>query len=375
MNIISKIVNTIDNGAVSFVQSKFIKSVDCDILLILGERSNGKSFAVKETVIKDAYYNDIQFAYIRRYADDIKDYLINEYFEDVILNKNGHQYIKEWTNGEYSTITAYQKSIYFANYDEEKGRVIKGKKIGRMFGLSSAEHYKSLAFPGIKNLIYEEFITDGYYLGGNEPKKLLNLMSTILRHEKGKLYCIGNKVSRICPYFGEWGLVKVPKQKIGTVDIYNLKDEDTTTRIGVYMTHTMKFNSGMFFGNANKAISKGEWETEEQPHIKGHRDDYKCIYSVVMKYDKSAFLCEFLQGIDSPDLFTWYVSPKTTPIQNNTRVVANSYNINPLCTIGFIPLNQNENIIFNMLKQGKVCYSDNLTGTEFKQCFKMIKTV
>lgn len=360
-----------DKDSIDFVKSSFIKKIDCDILLILGERSNGKSFAVKETIIKDAYKNDIQFAYIRRYSEDIKDYLMTEYFDDCILNKNGHQYIKEWTNGEYTTITAYQKNVYFANYDEESGKVIKGKKIGRMFGLASSEHYKSLSFPSIKNLVYEEFITDGYYLP-NEPKKLLNLMSTILRHDKGKLYCVGNKISRMCPFFGEWQLVKIPKQKSGTVDIYRVNDEDSTTRIGVYMTHSMKINSGMFFGNANKAISKGEWETDEQPHIKGHRDDYKCIYTVVMKYDKNMFLCEFLQNIINPDLFTWYITPKTTPIQDNTRVVSNNYNISNLCTIGFVALNKNENIIFNMLKQGKVCYSDNLTGTEFKQCYKMM---
>ena len=359
----------------NFVKSSFIKKIPADIILLLGERANGKSFAVKETVIKDAYKNDIQFAYIRRYAEDIKDYLVTEYFDDIIFNANGHQYIKEWTGGEYTTITAYQKNIYFANYDEEKGRIIKGKKIGRMFGLSASEHYKSLSFPNIKNLVYEEFITDGYYLSGNggEPKKLLNLMSTILRNEKGKLYCIGNKVSRICPYFGEWGLVNISKQKIGTVDIYSLKEENTTTRIGVYMTHSMNFNSGMFFGNANKAINKGEWETDEQPHIKGHRDDYKSIYTLVMKYDKSTFLCEFLQSNINPELFTWYVTPKTTPIQDNTRIVANSYNISNLCTIGFIPLTPAENTIFSMLKQGKVCFSDNLTGTEFKQCYKMLK--
>lgn len=369
---IKSIKGGLNNG---YVQSKVIKSVKCDVLLLLGERACGKSFAVKETIIKDAYNNDIQFALIRRYTEDVKDYLINEYFDDCILNKDGTQYIKEWTKGEYTTVTAYQKSIYFANYDEEKGRLIKGKKIGRMFGLSGAEHYKSLAFPNMKNLVYEEFITNGYYLP-NEPKKLLNLVSTILRHDTGKLYCVGNKVSRVCPYFGEWGLVNIPKQEIDTIDIYKLTDEDgQETKIGVYMCNTMNTKSAMFFGNAKKQISKGEWETDEQPHIKGHRDDYKSIYNVVMVYDKSMFLCEFLQSLIEPNNFTWYITPKSTDIQKNTRVVSNKYDINPLYTYGFVPLNTNEATIFNMLKQGKVCYCDNLTGTEFKQCFKLMKIV
>ena len=37
-----------------------------------------------------------QFGYLRRYNEDTKDYLVTEYFSDVIRNKNGHEYIKEW---------------------------------------------------------------------------------------------------------------------------------------------------------------------------------------------------------------------------------------------------------------------------------------
>lgn len=355
-----------------YVKAKTIESIQGDIILIVGERSNGKSFAVKELLLKRAYKNNEQFGYLRRYNEDTKDYLVAEYFSDVIHNKNGHEYIKEWTNGEYTTVTAYRKSIYFANYDADTDKIIRGKKIGRMFGLSASEHYKSLAFPEIKSIVYEEFITDSYYLP-NEPKTMLNFMSTVFRHERGKVYCIGNKVSRINPYFGEWQLTHLPKQKIGTIDTYHVKDDDgNETRIAVYMTHTMKLNSGMFFGNAAKAITGGEWDTNEQPHLYGHRDDYNLIYTTIFKYDRTTFLMEFLQHKQNTNDFTWYVTPKTTPIQNNTRVVANSYNINNMCTIGFVPLSTNEQVIFSLLKQGKVCFCDNLTGTEFKQCYNMI---
>ena len=35
--------------------------------MLLGERSNGKSYAVKEYVLNEAYKNNNQFAYIRRW--------------------------------------------------------------------------------------------------------------------------------------------------------------------------------------------------------------------------------------------------------------------------------------------------------------------
>ena len=353
-----------------YVKYEVIKKINASIVIILGERSNGKSFAIKELAIKDAWENGNEFAYLRRYDEDVKDYLIGEYFDDVIHNKNGHEYVKEWTNGKYDTITCFRKSIYFANVDEE-GKIIRGQKIGRMFGLSNTEHYKSLSFPNINKILYEEFVTDGYYLGGNEPKKLFNLMSTIFRHNEGKVYCIGNKISRINPYFGEWGLNNIPRQKPNTIDIYKVKDDETEIKIAVYMTHTMKINK-LYFGNSAKAITKGEWETDEQPHLHGHRDDYECIYTLVFKYDKTMFLCEFLQSNKNSSDFTWYITPKTSPIQNNTRVVANSYNINSMCTIGFVPLTPKEGLIFDFIRNGKICFMDNLTGTEFKQCYNMV---
>ena len=358
-----------DNG---YVKASVIDMIDADIVLILGERSNGKSFAVKQLLLQKAFETGEQFAYIRRYEEDCKDYLIGEYFTDVIANKDGNNYVKIWTKGEYDSIVAYRKSIYFGKYNEKTEKIERKQKIGRMFGLSCAEHYKSLSFPEITRACYEEWVTDSSYLP-SESKKLLNLLSTIFRHRTGtKLFCVGNKVSRVNPYFGEWGLVSVPRQRINTVDIYNVKDEDgNETKIASYMTHTMKFKGGLFFGNASKAIRGGEWDTDERPHLTGHRDDYSLIYSLVFKFGYTVFLCEFL--MDKDGNFTWYVTPKTTAIQKGTRVVANSYHISRLCTIGFVPITKQEGVIFDMIKQGKICYCDNLTGTEFKQCYKQLR--
>ena len=357
-----------------YVKASTLDKIQADVVLVLGERTNGKSFATKEMLIKHAYKDDEEFGYIRRWEDDVKDYLISEYFTDVIANKDGTNYVKKWTNGEYDTIVAYRKSIYFGKYNEETDKVERKKKIGRMFALSGNEHYKSLSFPNIKYLFYEEWITNKSFLP-NEPKELLNLVSTVFRlRVDGRLFCIGNKLSRYNPYFGEWGLVPVMRQKMNTVDIYTVKDEDgNETKIASYMTHTNKFGGGISFGNASKAIRGGEWETDIQPHLHGNRDDYETIYTMVFKYDYMLFLCEFL--MDKDGNFTWFVSPKTTPIQPHTRIVANSYHISKLCTVGFVPLTRQEGIIFDMIKQGKICFADNLTGTEFKQCYRQARGI
>lgn len=352
----------------NFVKRKIIESIQAQFIILLGQRSNGKSFSVKESVLIDAYKNGNEFGYLRRYEQDTKDYMVIEYFNDFIPDK-----ISEITNGNYDTITVYRKSIYFGKTDPETGTVEKCQKIGNVFSLATYERYKSRMFPNITTLIYEEFITDGYYLP-NESKKLFSLVSSIARMRQIKVYCIGNTISRICPYFNEWQLVNIPKQKTGTIDIYTVKDTetDTTVKVAVYLTDAMKINSGMFFGNAAKSIVSGMWETDEHPHLIGRKTDYNILYTLVFIYDKSMFLCEFLQSKKEPNNFTWFISPKNTPVQDNTRIVSNNYIFNELATIGFTSLNSKESVIFNYLRNKRICFSDNLTGTEFFQCYKML---
>ena len=351
-----------------FVKRSTIEHIQADYIILLGQRSNGKSFAVKESVLIDAYKNKNEFGYLRRYDEDTKDYMIVEYFNDFVPDK-----ILEITNGEFDSISVYRKAIYFSCTDPDTNKPVRMQKIGNVFSLATYERYKSRMFPNITTLIFEEFITDNYYLP-QEHKKLFNLVSSIARLRKIKVYCIGNTISRVCPYFSNWQLVNIPKQKMGTVELYKVKDTDTNTTvtIAVYLTDTMRFNSGMFFGNSAKSIVSGMWETDEHPQMNGKKDDYEVIYTMVFVYETNMFLCEFLQSKKDFNNYTWFISPKNTPIQKDTRIIANKYIFNPLATIGFKPLNRKEQIIFQYLRDKKICYSDNLTGTEFLQCYKMV---
>ena len=41
----------------NFVKRKIIESIQAQFIILLGQRSNGKSFSVKESVLIDAYKN------------------------------------------------------------------------------------------------------------------------------------------------------------------------------------------------------------------------------------------------------------------------------------------------------------------------------
>lgn len=64
-----------------------------------------------------------------------------------------------------------------------------------------------------------------------------------------------------------------------------------------------------------------------------------------------------------------FIEKKTTPIKEGTRVIGDIYDTSILYTQSFKPIVDREKIIFELLKQGKVCFSDRLTGTNFYTCY------
>lgn len=356
------------NKKLNYVKQSTIKKIldTVDWLLVLGERSNGKSYACKNLVISECIKNDSEFIYLRRYELDCKDSLCVNYFGDVP--------VESMTDGEYSCIDVFRKGIFLANVNPDTGKIERGKRIGHCHALSASEHYKSLAFPNVEYIIYEELISqDGRYLY-NEQNKLQHYASTIYRNRKGKILMIGNSISRICPYYREWNL-KVAKQKQGTVERYVFhNDNGDDTKLAVYLTDSMNVNSGMFFGLSANNITKGAYEVEEQPHLPKSIIKYKILYTMIVEYNEFMFMCQLLQDKEDANNVTWYIQPKTSEIQEGTRVVSNKFNVSPLYTQSIREaLNQNERRVIDMLLKGKVCFSDNLTGTEFNNILQYVR--
>ena len=336
-------------------------------VFLLGERANGKSYAVKSKCVHDAIKSngEEQFIYLRRYESDCKDSLCVNYFADLP--------IYEMTNGKYDCIDVFRKGVYLANIDQSTGKITNRFKIGYCHALSIAERYKSLMFPKVKRIIFEEVVSmQGNYLTQNEPDYLQQYVSSIFRHRTdGTIYMIGNTISRICPYFRKFELENVPNMKLGQIDSYSFKnDDDSEVKLCVYRVESLNYNSGKFFGNVAKNITRGEYETQEQPHLPEPISHYDSIYKCVVKYQNFMFLCEFLKNKnDSKNMF-WYITPKThKKIKKRTRVISPEFNPDMLWTVGFNALTTEESYLFSFFDEGKVCFSDNLTGTEFKNVY------
>lgn len=354
----------------NFVKSeqirKHIKKNDMQYFVILGMRSNGKSCAVKKYCLEEYLKNGKKLFYIRRYQTDLNNWKVESYFENV----PGFS-VPDLTDGKWESVTAKQGKLFLSKTIIERGKAIKvldTEHFGYIGSLSDSEHLKSLNFPGCANFIFEEFITDKVYLP-NESTLLFNVVSTVFRNDKGCVFLVGNTISEVNPYFREFQLDKISTQRQGTLDIY-LNDQ---TKIAVWLTSPMDDDreaNKMSFGEVSRMIKKGEWQRSQKRHLEKPIDQYNVIYSMVFKFHDKMFLMQLLENGGS---HVWFVQPKTTEIQKGSRIISDGMIEADICTIGFIPLNQNESRAFNILKQGKIAYSDNLTGTQFIQCYQQME--
>lgn len=322
--------------------------------ILLGERSNGKSYQVKKVCLEDIRDLKGKFVYIRRWDTDIKAHSVENYFDDMPLSDLiGCDKLKAWNGEIFKT-------------DEDGKRT---EAIGYYCGLNVAEHYKSNVFTGVRNIIFEEFITDNAYLY-DEPNKLMHLISTIARDSNVRVFLIGNTLSRVCPYFAEWCLEGVLKQKLGTIEIYHHHKEDYTVDIAVEYCANAGTTSNMFFGRASKQIMSGEWDTYDLPRLPRSQIDYDIVYEVMVTYQSFRFCLQLLiERKKGGAIIFCYPLTKKRKIY---RQIQEEFSDLPNITNQLDSRIKPEAIMIDCYRTGKICYSDNLTGSDFKHVIEAL---
>lgn len=347
-----------------------ILELDAKYNLIYGGRNIGKTYAVKERFINRFFKNPDtnQFAYIRRWEQDLKRKFLDCYFDDMGMV----DIIKKASNGKYDCIKSKEQKFYFATTLKGGGYELSKLQCGQAFAISSQEHYKSLNFSHISEGIYEEWITSRIYLP-NEPEELNNLISTIERDNHFRLFMLANTISRVNPYISEWGLHNMLRQKQGTIDIYeretgkfNEYNEEIIDKILCQYCAENDGSNGVKKISGNM-IARGEWYSKQYPHLPFDKRFLTVRHTVFMEYDNFKFKLELCQS--NYNIF-WYCERKTTPIKCGERIVSNKYIDSPYWSFNFSPLSDNERKAFKLLNEKKIVFSDDLTGQEFYQCLK-----
>jgi len=333
--------------------------------LIYGEKSNGKSYQIKHLAINNYIKNHKKFVLLRRWKADITTAWVEKYFNDVDVEK--------LTDGKYNTITVWRGDLFFNKLDE-KGKSLEKEKIGSVMALSTEQHYSGASFLDYDIIIFEEFMERGAYIY-NESNKMQILYSTIDRRRGvTKVYMVGNTISRVCPYLHDWNLLStVRNQKQGDINIVDTGTEyetDTGTEKVTIAIEYCKNTGGkkLSFGESSKMIDSGEWQAEKQPKLLESYKNYTCILRIGFLYNGFSFIGELLR---KKDVLIWFIYPYNKEFKEDiivfSDVVKESiYWQRNIYDITF-PSDDLRRLLYNTFRENMIFYSDDLTGTDFKQ--------
>lgn len=221
-----------------------ISSFNATIHLLVGQRGVGKTYGWQKKVIRAAIRRGEQFMYVRRYKEELK--VSKDTFFAAITAKN------EFPDWDFRTYGSLAQMAPASTRDSKKRP---WKTIGHFVALSTAQSIKSVAYPLVTNIGFDEFIIEKgttHYIS-NEVHAFLNLYSTVDRNQdKTKVFFMANSVSIMNPYFLYWNIKPDESKEFtvlrdGYMVVHFVDSEEFTDQ--VYETKFGKFIKDTEFGN------------------------------------------------------------------------------------------------------------------------------
>jgi len=156
---------------------------------ILGGRGIGKTYGAKKLVIKKAIEKGHQFIYLRRYKEELA-VAANTLFADISKEFPGVEFRKHGNEAQYTLDIGATKERRW-------------KTIGYFIALSTAQTYKSVAYPNVKTIVYDEVVAEkGRRYLSDEYNIFVNFYNTVDRYrDEVRVLFLANSVSIMNPYF------------------------------------------------------------------------------------------------------------------------------------------------------------------------------
>lgn len=337
--------------------------------LIIGERSNGKSYAVLEYAIKQFMKEGSQFAYVRRWKEDVIGKRARGVFRGF-----SPETLSRLTNGKYTHIYYINGEFYLCNYIDNKPVYTTEDLLGFTFALSDDEHLKSTSYPHVKTVMFDEFLTKALYLK-DEFIIFMNVLSTIIRRRKDvTIFMLGNTVNKFSPYFQEMGLNNVKEMKQGTIDVYRYGDNGLTVAVEYCSSLESSKENNFYFAFNNpklEMITGGAWELNIYPHLPIKYLPKEVVFTYFISFDDLLFQCEIVDK-KKEGMFT-YIHEKTSPFKfPETDLIYTlenkiSFNYNRFINR---PQTKLQEKIFWFFKTGRVFYQNNSVGDTISNYLK-----
>lgn len=345
------------------------KYPDATYYMAISERGNGKTYDILKRFLKDYCEHGYQQAYIRRFDEDFigkrGDMLCNGLVRDGLVEKYSGG---EWTGIYHRGTNFYLCKTEIAkkkNGDIEEKRVICQEPWLYGFSLSAMEHDKGASYDRTHAAALDEFLTRSFYLR-DEFVLFSNVLSTLIRDKTDfKIFMAGNTVSKVaCPYFREMGLDRVKTQEQGTIDVYNYGDTGLQVAVEYCASRKKSKESSRYFAFGNphlQMITNGRWEVSPHPHLPVKYLPKEVVFVFYLQFDGDLFQCNIIQH----DGLFIFIHPKTTDLKddNDVLIYSDAYDPRPNWHRSvYRGTTRVDGIIRQLFANGRVYYSDNMTG-------------
>lgn len=343
-----------------------IDKVDSIYKIIVGERSNGKTYGWCRKVIEEYLNTGTPSAYIRRHEEQIKPRYLKNLFNPHI------EWIEKKTKGKWNTVTYWLNDFRLARIEtlpngETKVVAKDSKEFCRCYAISTVETSKGADRGPVKYICFDEFITRQFYLQ-NEFVLFQNILSSIIRKRSGIIiYMLANTVNKYCPYFRNMGLRKIGNQKQGTIDVYKMGQSQMKIAVE-YCAQAGHINPvvSQYFAFDNprlQMITSGSWEIDLYRMAPKQLSDYHIILSFFVIFEEQTVQGDIHMYQGYPIVF---FHPKTTPIKDPEHTIIytqDTIDSNPLHQVDIRnkPTRAHE-LIMSIFNQRKTYYADNETG-------------
>lgn len=344
---------------------------NADYNMIIGERSNGKTYACLHKCVTDYFNGNGKFVYLRRWKEDIVTRRMEQLFNALESNNE----IKTITNGQFNKIAYYRGKFYPANFNAEENKMVASKtNIGYAVSLTDYEHDKSISYSDVNTIIFDEFLTRQLYIY-NEFVVFMNVLSTIIRDRKDvKIFMLGNTVNKFCPYFDEMGITNIFVQEQGTIDVYKYGDSELKIAVE-YCGNIQSKKSNKYFAFDNPRldmITSGIWEFALYPHLEENQkiDKNDIVFRFNIVFNKRKIIGEVVENSDGNFIF---FHNRTSEIQDDELTYTINYTTKPNIRKCFMYRNDKLDCkIADFFNRRKVFFQSNDIGevvsNYLKQC-------
>ena len=347
--------------------------------LIVGQRSNGKTYSVCKHIVEDYFNEDKRGAYIRRYEESITPKNLQSLFSAHL------QLIWELSGHKWNAVIYRAKEFHFCAIDTE-GKII--AKDDTAFCITAAintsENTKGEDRGEVHTIVFDEFMTRSGYLN-NEFVRFMNLLSTLIRdRESAVVYMLANTVNKYCPYFTEMGLKNIDKLQQGEIAVYTYGSSDLTVAVELCdEVQATKQTASKYFAFDNpqlQMITRGAWEFQIYP-----RAPYKILpEDIVLKFyiqfAEQLLACEVVHSTLKQycnDVFI-FVHPQTKDISiDDSTIMYVSDFSSCRMHVRFLKDQPTEGhkLIYSLIQRKAVCFSDNDTGEVFRNWLQEMQGV